>query len=573
MFRHLKKIVAVVSLSLGANAYCSDEALKLFNPAPNSDDIVLPMPCDRVMVFKKVYTSNDPKKIKDKYYNAGSAQNKSPMAQNPNLRHVQGSFHDSKGYYFLIAKYELMAGQYDALVNADKCESLKLNKLSRLPAVKISYFDALNASHIYSLFLQKHKDSFKTENNTVAYARLPSDDEWEFAARGGNAVTQSQFEANLPPMENDDLSLYAWFDGPMSANGKLQLTGLKKPNPLGLYDMLGNAQEMIMEPFKAVRTGRLLGLSGGVCVRGGSFLSPKDSISSASRTEKPLYVNGADVVSNDTSTRFVLSVPVAQSTDEVKKLNSDVESLGERDENKEENVLASAKKRIEQYEAENKKVQDSFKKETDLLKQQNSSLNTLNSNLEQKSEKLQKMNDSLMSLNENLNSSNSKLLAELKDLKDKITTANSQAESMKEVAAAANLRLGGFLCKNVSDGVNTLGYYQNLLNVVKKQCETSKERCKNLESVNSNIALNEASLKELLTYYGDTMANARLNYSMGIFKSQLKNAKEAFGSNSRYDSFVDTYYRHLDGYKKLSKDSKKNHKQWTEECSKVGKGK
>ncbi len=572
MFRNIKKIAVLTCIALGSSAYCAEDAVKIFNPDPKGDDVILPLPCNRIMAFRKVYTSNDPKKIKDKNYNAGSAQNKSPMSQNPNLRYVQGSFHDSHGYYFLIAKYELMAGQYDALVNSDKCDTLKLNKLSRLPAVKISYFDAMNAAHAYSLFLQQSKDSFKSENNTVAYARLASDDEWEFAARGGNAVTQSQFESNLPPMENDDLSLYAWFDGPMSANGKLQLAGLKKPNPLGIHDMLGNAQEMTLEPFKAVRTGRLLGLSGGICVRGGSYLTPKDSLSSSARTEKPLYINGSDVVANDTSTRFVLSVPVAQNTDEVKKLNSDVESLGDHDDSEDNNVLVSAKQRIEKYEAENRKAQENFKKETDALKEQNSSLNELNSNLEKKSEKLQKLNDSLLSLNDKLNHSNSELLVELKDLKDKITTANAQAESMKEVAVAANLRLGGFLCKTVNDGANTLNYYQNLLKVVKKQCESSKDRCKNLDSVNSNIALNEASLKELLTYYGDTMANARMNYSMGVFKSQLKNAKEAFGSNSRYDTYVDTYYRHLDGYKNLSKDSSKNHKLWTDECSKVGKG-
>ena len=135
MFKHIGKVAAAVSIVLGSNAYCSDDAVKIFNPNPQKDDVVIPMPCERVMVFKKVYTSNDPKKIKDKNYNAGSAQNKSPMAQNPNLRYVQGSLHDSKGYYFLMAKYELMAGQYDALVNSDKCDSLKLNKLSRLPAV------------------------------------------------------------------------------------------------------------------------------------------------------------------------------------------------------------------------------------------------------------------------------------------------------------------------------------------------------------------------------------------------------------------------------------------------------
>lgn len=66
--------------------------------------------------------------------------------------------------------------------------------------------------------------------------------------------------------------------------------------------MLGNAQEMTLEPFKAVRTGRLLGLSGGICVRGGSYLSKESALTSALRTEKPLYVNGKPLSAPDTGT-------------------------------------------------------------------------------------------------------------------------------------------------------------------------------------------------------------------------------------------------------------------------------
>ncbi len=573
MFRFSKVSILSLALFSACSVYAADSAEKLFNPHPDKEDVVLSMPCDRMMVFRKVYTSTDPKKIKDKNYNAGSAQNKSPMAQNPHLRYVQGAFHDQKGYYFLMAKYELMAGQYDALLNQDKCENLKLNKMSRLPKVKISYFDAVNASHLYSLYLQKAKDAY-SEGKHTAYARLATDDEWEFASRGGNAVTQSQFEANLPPMENNDVSLYAWHDGPQSANGKLQLTGLKKPNPLGLYDMLGNAQEMTLEPFKAVRTGRLLGLPGGICVRGGSYLTPKDSLSSSIRMEKPLYVNGLDLTAADTSTRFVLSLPVASNTDEVKALNADVESLGDADSSEsQDNVLLNAKNKLEKVEAENKKVQENFKQETSLLKQQNTSLSALNSNLEKKSEKLEKINSELLKLNDKLSDSNNELTGELKSLKDQIITANAQTEAMKEVAAAANLRLGGFLCKSVNDGAKTLEYQKNLLNLVKKQCEESKNRCQNYETVKSKVSLYSSSLDELLTYYGDTMANARQNYSMKIFKKELPDAKQAFGANSKYDDYVDTYYRHLDRYKNLSKDAVKNHQQWTSDCVKVGKGK
>ncbi len=81
---------------------------------------------------------------------------------------------------------------------------------------------------------------------------------------------------------------------------------------------------------------------------------------------------------------------------------------------------------------------------------------------------------------ESLNSSNSKLLTELKDLKDKITAANAQALSMKEVAVRSNLRLGVFLCKTVNDGANTLGYSRNFLNVVKNSVNHLKNAAKNL---------------------------------------------------------------------------------------------
>ncbi|MDQ9832330.1 hypothetical protein RFY41_04620, partial [Acinetobacter soli] len=70
-------------------------------------------------------------------------------------------------------------------------------------------------------------------------------------------------------------------------------------------------QEMILEPFKAVRTNRYLGQNGALCVRGGSFKSPKDSLVNSSRSERPLYLKGKENRSVDMGARLVLALSVA----------------------------------------------------------------------------------------------------------------------------------------------------------------------------------------------------------------------------------------------------------------------
>ena len=90
-----------------------------FDPHPADDDVLVPMPCNGVMVFKKVYTGNSDK-LKDKGFNAGSPNSDALIAQAPNHRYVQGGFHDSDGYYYLISKYELNAAQYQLLHSYDQ---------------------------------------------------------------------------------------------------------------------------------------------------------------------------------------------------------------------------------------------------------------------------------------------------------------------------------------------------------------------------------------------------------------------------------------------------------------------
>lgn len=70
--------------------------------------------------------------------------------------------------------------------------------------------------------------------------RLPTEAEWEYAARGGNHSRGYQYSGS------DNLNEVAWYNDNSSQTHKV---GTKSPNELGIYDMSGNVWEWCQDWF------------------------------------------------------------------------------------------------------------------------------------------------------------------------------------------------------------------------------------------------------------------------------------------------------------------------------------
>ena len=194
---------------------------------------------------------------------------------------------------FEMSKHEVTWWQYGMYATAERERGIELPESPGWgisgdnPVVNVSWYDALGyanwlsgRSGVDGVYKGLGTDNVEWESPNRPGYRLPTEAEWEYAARGGKQQEWAGTNAG------DSLGYYMWYG--WNSGSRTRPVGGKKANPFGLYDMSGNVWEWCWDWYGAygeAAQSNPLGPSQGASrvLRGGSWNNGAEICRSANR--------------------------------------------------------------------------------------------------------------------------------------------------------------------------------------------------------------------------------------------------------------------------------------------------
>ena len=196
-----------------------------------------------------------------------------------------------KGFGYYLGKTEVTEAQWAAVMGEGEKSSKPVANQSH-QAIQ-DYIQKLNPGALGGQIsgLPRKADS------TPGVIRLPTESEWEYAARCGAGP---DYKNKHPYGEDREVERFEVMASP-GGGGKSREVATLPPNKLGLHDMLGNVREFVDGTYSA---------GGSQILKGGSYLSEKQEIRSSARTEQPPFgKDGKPTSRPDAGFRLCITAP------------------------------------------------------------------------------------------------------------------------------------------------------------------------------------------------------------------------------------------------------------------------